>query len=106
MLISVKNKTPQHNSVVLFVSPRGLHSLTYSANTEFIVYLALCGGFPGDSVVKNLPDNAGEEGSLSGSGRSPEKGDSNPLQHSCLGRPRDSGACQATVHGVARLRRD
>ena len=79
MLILVKNKTPQHNSVVLFVSPRGLHSLTHSANIEFIVYLALCGGFPGDSVVKNPPDSAGEEASISGSGRSPEEGNGNPV---------------------------
>ena len=106
MLILVKNKTPQHNSVVLFVSPRSLHSLTHSANIEFIVYLALCGGSPGDSVVKNPPDSAGEEASISGSGRSPEEGNGNPIQHPCLGHPRDRGACQATVHRVARVRRD
>ena len=30
-------------------------------------------GFPGDSMVKNLPVNAGNAGSISGSGRAPEK---------------------------------
>ena len=43
------------------------------------------GGFPGGSVVKNLPANAGDTGSVPGSGRSPGEGNSNPLQCSCLG---------------------
>ena len=34
-------------------------------------------------------------------GRSPGKGDGNPLQYSCLGNPMDKGAGQAAVHGVA-----
>ena len=38
-------------------------------------------GFLGGSVVKNLPANAGDVGSISGSGRSPGEGDDNPLQH-------------------------
>ena len=58
--------------------------------------------FPGGSVVKNLPASAGDVGSISGSGRSPGKGDDNPLQNSCLGNPMDTGAWQATVHGVAK----
>ena len=58
-------------------------------------------GFPGGSVVKNLPANAGEVGSIPGSGRSPGEGNGNPLQYSCLENPRDRGAWQATVHGVA-----
>ena len=43
-------------------------------------------GFPGDSVVKNLPASAGATGDLSlipGSGRSPREGNGNPLQNSC-----------------------
>ena len=35
-------------------------------------------------------------------GRSPGKGNGNPLQCSCLGNPMDRGAWQATVHGVAK----
>ena len=46
--------------------------------------------------------NAGDPGSIPGSGRSPGEGNGNPLQHSCLENPMDRGACQATVHGVAR----
>ena len=55
-------------------------------------------------MVKNLPVNAGDAGdlgSIPGSGRSPGEGHGNPLQYSCLGNPRDRGAWQATVHGVA-----
>ena len=44
-------------------------------------------GFPGSSVVKNPPANAGEMGSIPGSGRSPGEGNGNPLQYSCLGNP-------------------
>ena len=36
-------------------------------------------GFPGGSVVKNPPDNAGDAGLIPGSGRSPGKGNGNPL---------------------------
>ena len=41
-------------------------------------------GFPGGSVVKNLPVNAGDTGSIPGSGRSPGEGNVSPLQYSCL----------------------
>ena len=46
-------------------------------------------GFPGDSVVKNPPANAGDAGSIPGSGRSPGEGNGNPLQSPCLGNPTD-----------------
>ena len=57
-------------------------------------------GFPGGSAVKNLPANAGDMGSVSGSGRFPGEGNGNPLQYSCLGNPVDTGAWPATVQGV------
>ena len=38
---------------------------------------------------KNLPASAGDVGSISGLGRSPEGGNGNPLQYSCLGNPLD-----------------
>jgi len=50
------------------------------------------GGFPGGSVIKNPPANAGDAGSTSGSGRSPGEGKGNPFQYSCLGYPKDRGA--------------
>ena len=44
-------------------------------------------GFPSGSVVKTLPDNAGDVGSISGLGTSPGGGDGHPLQYSCLENP-------------------
>ena len=41
-------------------------------------------GFPGDSAVKNLPVNAGDEGLVHGLGRSPGGGNVDPLQDSRL----------------------
>ena len=49
-------------------------------------------GFLGDSVVKNLPANAGDAGSIPGLGRSPGEGIGNPLQYPCLGNPMDGEA--------------
>ena len=58
-------------------------------------------GFPGGSVVKNLPANIGDMGLIPGLGRSPGEGNGNPIQYSCLGNSMDRGAWWATVHGVA-----
>ena len=49
-------------------------------------------GFPGGSVVKNLPANAEDGDSIPASGRSPGKGNGNPIQYSCLGNHMDRGA--------------
>ena len=59
-------------------------------------------GFTGDSVITNPPANAGDTGSIPGSGRPPEEGNDNPPQYSCLGNPMDRGAWRAAVHGVAK----
>ena len=62
------------------------------------------GDFQMALVVKNPPASAEEvrEASLiSGLGRSPGGGNSNPLQYSCLDISMDRGAWQAAVHGVA-----
>ena len=61
--------------------------------------------FPGATVVKSPPDNAGDAGDvglISGSGRSHGVGNGNLLQYSCLENPIDRGARQGTVHGVAK----
>ena len=54
-------------------------------------------GFPGGSVVKNLPAIARDTGSIPGSGRSPGEGYGNPLLYPCLGNPVDRGAWWGTV---------
>ena len=63
-------------------------------------------GFPGSSVVKNLPTNAGDTRLIPGWGRSSGEGNGNPLQYSCLGNHMDRGDWQATVYGVARVGHD
>ena len=58
-------------------------------------------------MVKNPPTDAGDVGSIPGSGRFPGGGNGNPIQYSCLGNPKDREAWWDTVHGVgkeARLR--
>ena len=59
-------------------------------------------GLPG-SVGKEIACNAGDLGSIPGSGRSSGEGNGNPYQYSCLGNPTDRGAWWAAVHGVARV---
>ena len=49
-------------------------------------------GFPGGSEVKASASNAGDPGSIPGSGRSPGEGNSNLLQYSCLENPMDGEA--------------
>ena len=48
--------------------------------------------FPGEAVIKNPPANAGDMGSISGSGRFPGERNGNPLQYSHLGSPMDTEA--------------
>ena len=60
-------------------------------------------GFPGGSVVKNLPANAGDVrdlGSIPGSGKSPGEGNGNSFQYSCWENAMDRGAWWATVYRV------
>ena len=62
-------------------------------------------GFPGDSVVKNSPANAGDTedvGSILGSGRSPGRGSSNRPQYFCLENPMNIGAWVGRVPGVTK----
>ena len=59
-------------------------------------------GFPGGSEGKASACNAGDQGLIPGSGRSPGGGNINPFQYSCLENSMDRGACWATVHGVSK----
>jgi len=62
------------------------------------VCVCVCGGSDGKESVCN----AGDPGSISGSGRSPGGEHGNPLQYSCLENSKDRGARWTTVHGVAK----
>ena len=53
-------------------------------------------------VVKNPPANAGDSGSILGSGKSAGVENDNPHQYSCLKNPTDRGAWQAIVHGFTK----
>ena len=84
--------------------------LHFTSSYKFLIFLwreFLRPGFPGGTVIKNLPANAGAAGDLGStpvSERSPGGGNGSPLQSSCLGNPTDRGAWQATVHRVAKNR--
>ena len=80
----------------LTTSPLLLHSL------PSLIHWNLPSCFPCSSDNKESACNAGDMGSIPGSGRSPGEGHGNPLQCSCLENPMDRGAWQAKVHGVAR----
>ena len=57
-------------------------------------------------MVKNLPANVGDTGSIFGSDRASGEGNGNPPQYSRLENPMDRGACQATDNGIARVGHD
>ena len=61
-------------------------------------------GFPGGSVVKNPPANAGDSGLIPGLGKSPGGGSGNSLQYTCLGKHMDRGGWWTRVHGVTKSR--
>ena len=59
-------------------------------------------GLPQWPIGKESTCNAGNMGSIPGSGKSPGEGNGNPLQCSYLENPMDRGACRATVHRVTK----
>ena len=63
-------------------------------------------GFPGGSDGKESACNAGDLGSIPGSGISPEEGNGYPLQYSCLENSMDRGVLWATVYGAQRVGHD
>ena len=60
--------------------------------------------FPGGTDGKASAYNAGDRGSIPGSGRFPGEGNGHPLQYSCLENPMDRGAWWAAVHVVTESR--
>ena len=74
-----------------------LGSILFIQPTRLLLIKINCMGFPGGTVVKNLPANAGgarDTDSIPGSGRSPGVGNSYPLQYSCLENPHEQGSLE------------
>ncbi|KAI4548176.1 hypothetical protein MG293_000506 [Ovis ammon polii] len=74
------------NFIPLLAEKFGICGILDQRNSSFSA------GFPGDSVVKNLPANAvdvGDAGLISELERSPGGGNDNPLQYSCQYKPMD-----------------
>ena len=67
-----------------------------------MVHFGLPQCLSGKESACNAEDVAGDAGSIPGSGRSPGEGNSNPLQYSCLGNPKDRAAWPATVRRVTK----
>ena len=72
-------------------------ALTIIGTTNYLI------GKPRWLSGKESAYNAGDMGSIPGSGRSPGRGCGNPLQYSFLGNPMDQGAWRATVHAMVEL---
>ena len=81
-------------------SPKRVQKTVLYICVSFSVYVHNCWGFPGGSVLKNLLANAKDMILTPGWGRSPEEGNGNPLQYSCLKNPTGRKARQATVLGA------
>ena len=62
-----------------------IHSFIHKKELEYLTYVDFLSG----SVIQNPPANAGDVGSIPGSGRSPGEENGNPPEYSCLGNPMD-----------------
>ena len=82
--------------ILFIVAPSG------KTNTKYTVKLTSDVDFPGGPVVKNLPTNTGDVGSIPGSGKPSGKENGDPLQYSCLGDPMERGGWKAAVHGITK----
>ena len=84
------------------------YCISFRCTAQWFRHICICvcilckWGFPAGSDCKESTCNAGDLGSILGSGRSPGGGHGNPLQYSCLENPMDRGAWQATVCGVVK----
>ena len=96
--------SPWSRGLLLLFSPQNQWVFKSQRRTRrfFTPHLEVDEGFPSHSVVKNPHADAGDTGSIPGSGRSPGGGNGNPLQYSCFGIPMDRAVWRATVYGVAK----
>ena len=92
---------------LLWEQPRNLtrKAVSEQLTSLFVPSPTTTMGFPSENIKSNGKEstcNAGDLGSIPGSGRSPGEGNGNPLQYSCLENSMDTEAWQATVCGVAK----
>ena len=67
-----------------------------------LAYVTHLRGYPGGSDVTEFACNAGDLGMVPRSGRSPQEGNGNPLQYSCLENSMDRRTWRATARGFAK----
>ena len=92
--------------MIIFLKKRDRERDSVNQVMSDVFDIPILRGFPGGSVIKNLPANRGDMGLIPESGRSLGKGNGNQRQYSCLGNPVDRGAWWATVHGLHIVRHD
>ena len=68
----------------------------------YLIYFIIYFGASQVALVKNLPANAGDSGSIPGLGRSPGEGNSNQVQYPCLENTTDRGGWSTKIHGVTK----
>ena len=89
---------PHCRQILYQLSHKGSPYIYTYTNTHIYNYIQ----FPVSSDGKQSACNAGDLDSIPGLGRSPEEGNGNPFQHSCLDNSIDRGTWQAIVHRIAK----
>ena len=98
------NRTCTPNSGLFILKRIELISQFSVSSQHLLPFFTYSKGFPGGTVVKSPPANAGdtaEAGLIPGLGRSSGGGNGNLLHYSCLENSMDKGAWHTTVHEVA-----
>ena len=96
-MVSWNQAGPEDNFKCCLVSP-SMYQSYYSEKADKTPSF-----MTGSSDGKESAYNAGDLGSIPGSGRSPGEGNGNPIQYSQLGNPLDRGAWWSIVHRVTEL---
>ena len=93
-------KHPHFNLNFVFLTLSVLGSIGLARKFFWVFHSSY--GFPGGSDGKEYACHVGDPGLIPGLGKFPAEGKGYPLQHSCLENSMDTGAWQATVHGVTK----
>ena len=82
----------------------GMETVSYGPLINFFIHVFIHSAWASlvAQTVKNPPANAGDQGLIPGSERSPGKGNGKPLQYSCLENSIDRRAWPAIVYGVTK----